>query len=361
MLNIVSSKEIEAIAVALGGEARLVGGSVRDLLLGREIKDVDMATPLPPEKVMTRLGRAGIRVIPTGIKHGTVTAVFESGNVEITTLRRDVSCDGRWAQVEFTDDWRQDSSRRDFTINAMYMDMEGKVYDYFGGQKDLASGKVRFIGEAAQRIKEDYLRILRFFRFTAWYSKGLDEEGFAACVAEKAGLTGLSAERVRAEMEKILISPRAAEMIALMHKSGITEAPGLAVLERLQKLEEKPDFIRRLIASGIKGIMLSNREKERAEVISGYAERDLADKAAVKKLARRFGKEAVFDMGLLKGGVDLAWLVGWEIPVFPVTGEDLKALGWKEGRVLGEKLRALEEEWEKGGYKMGREELLAKK
>jgi poly(A) polymerase len=230
------------VLAALGGQARFVGGCVRDALRGEAPADLDLATPLPPAQVAAALEAAGLKAVPTGIAHGTVTAVARGRTFEITTLRRDVATDGRHATVEFTDDWRADAARRDFTINAMSLAPDGAVYDYFGGREDLASGRVRFVGDAATRIREDVLRCLRFFRFHARYASGEpDADGLAACRELAPLLPGLSAERVAAELFRLLEGPRAAATLALMREAGalahwLPEADAGAPLARLEAL-----------------------------------------------------------------------------------------------------------------------------
>ena len=235
-------------------EARIVGGAVRDTLAGRKLADIDLAVPLEPEAVASRLAEAGIRAIPTGLDHGTITALIDGKGFEITTLRRDVATDGRHATVEFTDDWRADAARRDFTINAMSMDRAGTVFDYFGGRADLAAGRVRFVGDAGVRIAEDYLRIPRFFRFFARYARGEpDTEAIAAITALRAGLTRLSAERVWQEIKHILATPDPRAALRLMAETGVLgivlpEATGLARFEAAISRAAPPDPILRLVA-----------------------------------------------------------------------------------------------------------------
>ena len=206
-------------------QARLVGGAVRDALAGLPVADIDIATPEPPETSMARLAEAGLRVVPTGLAHGTVTAVSNHRPFEITTLRRDVATDGRHAQVVWTDDWRADAARRDFTINALSLDRDGGLHDFFGGQADLAAGRVRFVGEAGQRIAEDYLRVLRFFRFYARYGHGApDGAAVGAIAASVDGLAMLSAERVWSEIKRILAAPDPVPSLGLMEQLGVLAA-----------------------------------------------------------------------------------------------------------------------------------------
>jgi len=214
-------------ALAAGGvTARFVGGCVRDWVLDRPIGDLDLAVDRPPETVMRALEAAGIKVVPTGLKHGTVTAVADHRPFELTTLRRDVETDGRRAVVAFTDDWRVDAARRDFTFNALYADPDGTIHDYFAGRVDLLAGKVRFIGDAERRIAEDRLRVLRFFRFHAWYGRPpFDGPSFEACRRNAASVRGLSAERVRKELLRTLEAPgtAAADAMDAMLEAGVVD------------------------------------------------------------------------------------------------------------------------------------------
>ena len=237
-----SDPALVAIMAALP-EARLVGGCVRDALSGQRVSDVDLATPRRPEEVKAALERAGLRAAPTGLDHGTITAVSGGRGFEITTLRRDVETDGRRAVVAFTDDWRQDAARRDFTINAMSMTRDGAVYDYFGGVADLAAARVRFVGDPATRIAEDYLRILRFFRFYARYHRGDPDPVTLAAIRDGvSGLASLSAERVWAELVRILAAPDPGRAVSLMARLGVLDA----VLPE----GADPARLARLIASG---------------------------------------------------------------------------------------------------------------
>ena len=216
------TRAVLAALAAKGFAARAVGGAVRNALLGRTVGDIDIATSARPEEVIAAARAAGLAAVPTGIDHGTVTVIADQVPYEVTTLRRDVATDGRHATVAFTDDWEADARRRDFTLNALYCDAEGQVFDPLGGYPDLVAQRVRFIGDAHERIREDYLRILRFFRFTAEYAAGPpDAAGLAACVSEREGLTRLSAERVRQELLRLLVAPRAAELVRAMQDYGI--------------------------------------------------------------------------------------------------------------------------------------------
>ncbi|MHA1517369.1 MAG: CCA tRNA nucleotidyltransferase, partial [Alphaproteobacteria bacterium] len=243
------------------GATRAVGGAVRDALLGLPVSDVDLATTLPPEKVIVRARGAGLKAIPTGLEHGTVTIVADGTSFEVTTLRRDVETFGRKASVSFTEDWAEDAARRDFTLNALYAGADGTLFDPLGGYPDLAAGRVRFIGDPVRRISEDYLRILRFFRFNASYGRGaLDAEGLSACVRERAGLRLLSAERVAAELKRLMVAPRAAEAVSVLFTHGLLCdilgcVPRLPRFERLVEVEaalgRAPSSVLRLAALAV--------------------------------------------------------------------------------------------------------------
>src|SRR3954465_9241005 len=223
------------------GEARFVGGAVRNALLGVPMVDIDIAVPMPPEEAMARLKAKGIKVVETGLEHGTVTAVAGTHAFEVTSLRKDVETDGRHAVVAFTDDWAEDAARRDFTINAMYASAGGEIFDYATGVEDLIAGKVRFMGDARTRIAEDYLRVLRLFRFHAWYGKGeIDAEGLRAAAAAKDKLKSLSAERVAKELLRLLEAGNPAPVLRVMAATGILPEllPGALCLPRLERLAE---------------------------------------------------------------------------------------------------------------------------
>lgn len=347
-------------------QARIVGGAVRDHLAGRPIADVDLASPLPPDEVMSRLQRAGIRVIPTGISHGTVTALAEGGHFEITTLRRDEQTDGRHAVVAFTDDWREDAARRDFTINAMSMDQAGVLHDYFGGCADLVAGKVRFVGDAVRRITEDHLRILRFFRFYARYAQGLpDEAAVSAITMHRASLRALSAERVWSELKKILQAPDPRGALALMKQTRVLEIllpefDGFARLNFLITHHAPADPLLRLAALRRAGpsdlatrLKLSSVEAEElADLRRGPA---LAAHASDEELRRALA-DAPADILIGRawlGGIDAQGL-GTRLtamlkPVFPLQGRDVLALGVAPGPAVGEALSLVRQWWLDGG------------
>jgi len=363
---------------------RFVGGAVRDFLLGIEVIDIDAATTLTPDLVQELLEKSGIRVIPTGIKHGTVTALVDGRNFEITTLRRDTACDGRHAQVEFTNDWREDAMRRDFTMNALYLGPDGELFDYVGGAEDLKQGIIRFIGDPKQRIKEDYLRILRFFRFYAYYGrKPLDLASLSACTESAPQINDLSGERIQIEMLKLLAAPNCFATLKLMQDNKITthvfgfDIKPRAEIEKLKSGELRLAYL--LLSAGIpaenalKNLSarwkLSNEFKKLLSILIGhinYITPNL-DVAEQKHLIRILGAEIFTSLVKLQIALDsqsaydsmLELATSWKIPVIPVTGADLIAKGISEGKELGQKLKELEIIWEKSDYKLGKEELLA--
>lgn len=360
---------LDALVAALG-EARFVGGSVRDTLIGLPVADVDIATPLAPETVLERLKAAGIRAVPTGLAHGTVTAVLPSGPVEVTTLRHDVSTDGRHAVVAFTEDWQADAARRDFTMNALYADpASGRIFDYFDGLEDLAARRVRFIGDPLQRIAEDHLRILRFFRFLARFGDAPDADGLAACTARANDLMALSRERIADELLKLLVAAEAVRVVRLMLAHGIF-APVLPELsseggERLARLADAeqrsgvaPDAIRRLaallprdpaIGETIGGrLKLSNLQRRR--LVSALTE---GLDESPRALAYRIGMDEAVDRLLLAGAdaeTALASLDGWAVPRLPLSGGALVARGLSKGPEVARALREVERQWIAEGF-----------
>ncbi|MXO64230.1 CCA tRNA nucleotidyltransferase [Altericroceibacterium endophyticum] len=356
--------DLAKLIEALGPDnARWVGGAVRDTLLGHAVADVDCATPLHPDQVIERLKQAGIKSVPTGIAHGTVTAVLPQGNVEITTLRHDVSTDGRRATVSFASDWREDAARRDFTINALYADpVSGQIFDYFDGLADLSARQVRFIGDAQQRIREDHLRILRYFRFQARFGAELNSEAENACSTLAATLKGLSRERVAMELLKLLALPAPDATIRRMFQLGVlpvilpevTEA-GLAELERLMKWEAsqgaEPSSLRRMAAllppnaetaaAVASRLRLSRSQKKYLTIL---AERSPQDAGAPRALAFRNGKDAAIDR-LLLTGADSRVLQSWENPDFPLKGGEIVSRGVAAGPDVARILQAVQNRW----------------
>jgi poly(A) polymerase len=373
--------EIDTVFDALdraGIEARIVGGWVRDRLLGRqdERTEIDLAVNKPPEAVMKALEAAGIKVVPTGLKHGTVTAIVKGKPFELTSLRRDVETDGRHAVVAFTDDWSEDASRRDFTFNALYQDRAGTIHDYFDGRADLLAGRVRFIGEAEQRIAEDRLRVLRFFRFHAWYGKPpFDGPGFDACRRNAATVQGLSGERVRKELLRTLLAPGGADAFDAMLEAGVLdhwlpEYDGSTRLRALASREDAPDALRRLAAilpaiadaTAIgKRLKLSTQESVRLQTLLDPA--NAIDTTDLRASLYRLGTKLFTDRALLDAPAGwqqaLALAQSWTPPELPVNGGDALALGLKPGPKVGALLEAVERWWIAGDFKADRAACLA--
>jgi poly(A) polymerase/tRNA nucleotidyltransferase (CCA-adding enzyme) len=350
-------------------EARIAGGAVRDTLAGHPVADIDLATPRRPDQVIAALTEANIRAVPTGIDHGTVTAVSGGRGFEITTLRRDVRTDGRHAVVDFTDDWRADAARRDFTMNALSMTRDGAVFDYFGGIGDLRAGLVRFVGDPATRIAEDYLRILRFFRFHARYAAGPpDEAAVAAIRAGVPGLARLSAERVWSELTRILAAPDPRAAVALMAELGvlaavIPEGADPARLAHLVAAGAPADPVLRLAAlltgdpaAFADRLRLSTAERDRLTALrdAPLAQPD-ADDAVLRRLLADNDPGLLLDRVWLDGGTEPEWaalrarLASMPRPVFPLEGRDVLALGLPPGPQVGALLRAVREWWAEGG------------
>ncbi len=399
-------RSVLAAIAAVGGEARFVGGVVRDALLGRAAGDVDLAVNLQPDRVTAALTAAGIKVVPTGVEHGTVTAVAGRKGYEITTLRYDVATDGRRATVAFTDDWQADAARRDFTFNALYVDADGALYDYFRGRDDLAAGRVRFIGEAEARIREDVLRILRFFRFYAWFGRGEAEaEGLKACRALAHLLPQLSVERVWNEIGKLLRAPDPVPAWRLMLANGIVAplVPEAADVERLARVVdverggggENPSPNPSLKGRGIQAdggdalvrlaallpadadvadrvarrLHMANREGERLKVLAVLPGRlrGALDRTALRRTLYAQGAAAVGEALFLAAadgaGVDfvaaLDVVAAWENPVLPIQGGDIVSLGVPPGPRVGDILRAVEAWWMAGDFRAARAACLA--
>jgi poly(A) polymerase len=338
-------------------EARIVGGAVRDALAQRPVADFDMATPRSPQAVMEALQQAGVKVVPTGLSHGTVTAVIAGRGIEITTLRRDLETDGRHAVVAFTADWRLDASRRDFTINAMSMARDGAVFDYFGGIADLQIGRVRFVGDPATRIAEDYLRILRFFRFYARFGRVPPDPGTLAALRDGLpGLAQLSMERVWNELRRILAAPDPAEAVALMAHLGIwqavlQEAPAISRLTGLPA-----DAVLRLAAM-LTGdplalatrLKLSNEDRDRLIRLLATPSAAGSDADLRRLLADHLPADLI-DRTWLDGAPALRQRLSHMVqPVFPLEGRDVVALGIPPGPNVGQLLRAVRHWWRQGG------------
>jgi len=371
--------EVVAALTSGGAEARFVGGVVRNALLHRTQTDIDVATPLLPEEVTRRLQSAGLRAVPTGIDHGTVTAISNGKPFEITTLRRDVTTDGRRATVAFTGDWKEDAARRDFTINALYASPTGEVFDYFGGLADLEARRVRFVGDPVTRIREDYLRILRLFRFHAWYGRGeIEAEALHAAAAEKRGIGKLSGERLQKELLKLLEAEDPAPVLRIMAMSGILSEvlPGTLNLLRLDRLVDTDrsaffpaDPLLRLSAilpddtasadADTDRLKLSNANRERLRGLAGATEKIVPwlSIREARKLLYRLGPQRFRDRVRLRWAEDpkesnavhwralLAIADAWQRPVFPLSGKDVMAAGVVQGPLVGRILSEIEEWW----------------
>lgn len=385
--------EILGVLNGDGMETRIVGGAVRNHLLGQPPGDVDLATTGLPDAVMARGRDAGWHAVPTGIDHGTVTLVVDGEPHEVTTLRSDVATHGRHATVAFGTDWSVDAHRRDFTINALYVDADGRLIDLVGGYADIQARRVRFIGDPIARIREDFLRILRFFRFHAVYGHGApDAAGLNACIQERNGLDILSAERVQQEMMKLMVAPGVAETVGIMAETGLIEhliggVPDVMALERLVAIEARlaqpPDPVLRLAALAVTIVEDAGRLRARLRLSNEAFDR----LKAIPKAARtvppavgdddrvrlyRLGPEAYRDV------MRIAWAQSeapiddpiwaervslperWQAPELPVSGRDLIAAGFERGPEIGRRLADLEDAWIASGFELRREDLLAR-
>jgi poly(A) polymerase len=358
---------IEALDAAGGPDcARFVGGCVRNSLVGRSVDDIDIATRLKPEQTLEALKSAGIKTVPTGLAHGTVTAVADKKPFEITTLRRDVETDGRRAVVAFTDDWSEDAARRDFRLNALYADRAGRIFDPTGGGLDDAlAGRVVFVGDPHRRIEEDYLRILRFFRFFAWYGRSEpDAAGLKACAEHAESLSRLSAERVSKEVLKLLAAPDPRTAVAAMRRAGVLDrlipaVDDLGAFEALVHLSDDP--VLRLsallpddpeeVARTAVGLRLPKAVEHRLAA-AAEGPLDPPEEPVLRALIYRLGAETVRDR-LLRGqaatGVPadgaLALVERWTPPRMPVGGREVARLGVAPGPETGRILKAFEDEW----------------
>lgn len=384
-----------------GEQARIAGGAVRNALMGEPVTDIDIATTTVPDETARRAEAAGFKAVPTGYEHGTITVVADGHAIEVTTLRADVKTHGRHATVAFGRDWHADAERRDFTINALYAEADGTVVDPVGGLADLESRNLRFIGKAETRIREDYLRILRFFRFFAWYGSGRpDAEGLKACARLKDGLSGLSAERVWAELKRLFAAPDPCRALLWMRQTGVLTA----VLPESEKwgIDALPGLVDSEVAMGWSAdplLRLAAIVPPEADRVAKMAERLKLSRAEAARLKRwsetptpaadlsrlaftkllyRADVEAVEDRLKLAlaaarmrakqddaalheaGGYAklLKALAAWEKPAFPLSGKDLLARGLRPGRALGELLARLETEWVESGFTLTRDALL---
>ncbi|ACU48531.1 CCA tRNA nucleotidyltransferase [Brucella microti] len=401
-----NAKPLQALFTALnrdGGEARVVGGAVRNTLLGTGVSDVDLATTHLPEETVRLASEAGFKPVPTGMEHGTITVVVQGYPFEVTTLRRDIETNGRHAKVAFGTDWKADAERRDFTINALYVTADGTVIDQVGGLADIETRTLRFIGDAEQRIREDYLRILRFFRFFAWYGSGRPEaEGLRASARLKDGIAQLSAERIWSEMKKLLGAPDPSRALLWMRQAGVlnlvlpeSEKWGIDAIHGLVRTQSDlgwqadpllrleslvpPDAVR--MEELGKRMKMSNAERARLEA---WARADAVkpglSEQALKKAIYRGSKQALLDRIRLAYAAARHEAVGsdeamiraggvarlldaaehYDAPVFPITGGDLLARGIEKGPGLGETLRSLETLWIDSCFSLDREALLRK-
>lgn len=380
LLENISARKLITLHKDAGYDLRFVGGCVRDCLIGESIGDIDMATTATPEQGQGLLKKAGIKTIPTGIDHGTITAVIDGQPFEITTLRSDVTTDGRRATVVFTSSWLQDAERRDFTVNAMSLDGGGALYDPFDGQADLKAGRIRFIGDAGARIIEDALRILRFFRFNAHVGTGdIDGDGLNACTQHASLLENLSKERIRAEVLKLLQGQNVIPVWQTIVDRKINQyflkkSININCLEKLfhVKHDFKPILLALFEPADRDGDMLqaalklSNKETARIKnALTVY--NDL--KSSLNEALYFQGAQAVTDATFLRYGdrlvdekelrrvIDIA--SAWQKPVFPITGDDLIKVGYAQGKAMGDKLKALEKYWIDNDFKPTREECLA--
>lgn len=371
-LDAAATRRVMAALEAAGGPdcARFVGGCVRNALVGQPVDDVDIATTLTPEQTDQAIRAAGLKAVPTGLAHGTVTAIADHRPFEITTLRRDVATDGRNATVAFTDDWAEDAARRDFRLNALYADAEGRVLDPTGeGVADALAGRIVFVGDPEARIREDYLRILRFFRFFAWYGRGEpDAAGLAACTALASGMTRLSAERVSKELMKLLAAPDPGPAVAAMDAAGVLErilpeGERTPAFDAMVRLSDDP-VLRLMVltpadaaaaVAASRRLRLPNRIRDRLAAAAGVELDPSMTAAQVRAAVYRHGGQAVVDALLRRSAErpheaptldrlrDIA--EAWAPPRLPVGGRDLARLGVPPGPETGRLLKAFEDGW----------------
>ncbi len=386
------SLDIVRLINSSGGEARFVGGCVRDALLGRKFQDIDVASTLRPEALVELLKEHNVRYITNGIEHGTVGAILGNEKVEVTTLREDVACDGRHAEVRFTDNWEADASRRDFTMNAVYIDIDGKIFDYFDGINDMEAGRIHFIGNPEARIEEDYLRILRLFRFHAHYGKHeLYGKDVAACSKHLEGLKNVSAERISQEFLKILAAPMPIYSLVTAEKAGILQKIlpmseyAIDELHEMLRIKKEAHYLLKFacllskLTNPVNDVSLLSEYWRMSNNEKNYLLSVLSPAIAVhfsmtekqqQKAIRILGKESYLDILYLeyaKQGVGYAakmkemeqFASSWVVPKLPVKGVDLLKLGLKEGQEIGKILREAEEYWESKNYNVTQEQILA--
>ncbi|MEQ8406256.1 MAG: CCA tRNA nucleotidyltransferase [Oceanicaulis sp.] len=378
---------MDALSPGDSDRARFVGGCVRNALMGRPVDDVDIATQLEPDAARAALEAAHIKVVPTGLAHGTLTAVAEGKPFEVTSLRKDVETFGRRAVVAFTTDWREDARRRDFKLNSIYARRDGTLFDPFGGIDDARAGRVVFIGQARERIGEDYLRILRFYRFNAWYGAGIDPDGQAACAALAHTVRDLSAERVWKELKKLLLAPDPRAAVSAMHEGHVLKEvlPGrldfnlfAGIINADRGMSREPDALLRLVAllgregnaveSVMQSMKASNAERTRAQAMTAGAGPRVHPSMSPSQRGRALyalGAEAVMARlrldeaeGLGAADDHFAAARAWSRPRFPLKGKDLVAAGFEPGPELGEILARLEAEWIDSAFTLGRAALV---
>lgn len=373
-----------------GGTVRFVGGAVRDVLSGKTGFDLDLSTDLSPDELAEACEDAGVRTVPIGLKYGTLGVLINDTLLEITSLRKDIKTDGRHAEVEFTDNWEEDAMRRDLTINAIYADERGNVFDYYNGIHDLEKGIVRFIGKPEQRIKEDYLRILRFFRFHSLFAKTpMDKKALKACIDNRDGLKNVSIERSRDEFIKILLTPNAADVIKVMLDNEILgnwlgKSEYTDNLDFLSKLEKSsnilPNAMRRLfvlyfpnknLAENIAmRLHLTKRQKEMLVAWSNnkIGIENIVEPALRRKVIYAYGKEFCFDKLIIEAAKQMVvpehlndikdMIFNETVPIFPVSGRDVIKAGKSENSQIGVVLERLKQDWIDSDFSLSREELL---
>lgn len=394
-------KKAFAILDGADGRTKAVGGIVRNTLLGEPSGDVDMASQLLPDEIMARADEAGVKHVPTGLEHGTVTLVFEDQTIEVTSLRKDIKTDGRHAIVEFGGDWTSDAERRDFTFNALYVGPDGELLDPLGGLEDCLRREVRFIGDARERIQEDYLRIMRFYRFFAFYGAGRpNADGLKASVALKKGLDALSPERVWQELKKLLSANDPSRALLWMRTTGVLtqivpecekwgidaihglidaedglgweKAPLLRLKSILPPMPEKlsglakrlrfsnretDDLLQWAMVTGLKPEMSEHELK--LSLYFGAQEAIIATLKLMTASARQKSGEGIEAVTMTSQLLALLKTAqNWEKPHFPVSGKDLMAIGFEAGPKMGETLKALEQQWAQDGFKASKQELL---
>jgi len=359
-----SIKTLDKVFKSNNHEMRIVGGAVRDIALGKSPKDIDFATDATPDEMIAILDKANIRHKPTGLEHGTITAIIDGEPFEITTLRADTETDGRHAEVEFVKSWEEDAQRRDLTYNAMSMDIDGNVYDYFNGMNDLQDKVSKFVGDAEKRITEDYLRILRYFRFQGRLSTpSWNDDTLKAITTHAKGLTQISAERIWQEMSKVLAGQNVANVLDHMTKTGVSKVIGLATTD-LNKIKDRGNPIIVLAQMGnnvdiAKRWRLSNTEAVLLDFLVKNKTNSLDTKKVEDMIADGVDKEKISALATLQGKEDMAdHAITANVPAFPVTGADLIATGMKPGPEMGEKLNQLKQQWKQSNFTATKDELL---